>query len=374
MQQTVESNNTLLVDGPASVQLVSGKVDVFGNLIKEMKRILVREGKRLPFFVGEKAVFEISLGVNATIDQVAGRSTIPQSWNKPVETILSSPKKPLVILVLGKNDSGKSSYCTYLINKLIAGKCRVAVLDGDLGQSDIGPSGTVGYAVASKPLTELYDLKLENAFFVGVTSPIKAIAKTIEGLTAMKAQILERSIDFLIVNTDGWVTGEIAVKYKIALIKELKPDLIVGLPQADELETLVANIKEAPIILVEPSSSLNQRSPEKRKSLREMTYIRYLKDAKMQNYPLSQLTVEPKNAIPKRQEPEKGLLVGLYGSKNKFLGIGVLREINSVRKALKVQTSVSAKPKRLVIGKVILKHEIAGNLRLVLEEISNFVA
>jgi polynucleotide 5'-hydroxyl-kinase GRC3/NOL9 len=358
LQQTVESNNTLIVDGPASVQLVSGKVDVFGNLIKEMKRILVREGKRLPFFVGEKAVFEISLGVNAAIDQVAGRSTIPQSWNKPVETILSSPKKPLVILVLGKNDSGKSSYCTYLINKLITGKCRVAVLDGDLGQSDIGPSGTVGYAIASKPLTELYDLKLENAFFVGVTSSIKAIDKMIEGLAAMKAQILARPIDFLVVNTDGWVTGDIAVRYKIALIKELKPDLIVGLPQANELETLVTNIEETPIILVEPSSSLCQRSPEKRKSLREMTYIRYLKDAKMQNYPLSQLTVEPKNAIPKRQEPEKGLLVGLYGSKNKFLGIGVLREINSLRKAFKVQTSVSAKPMRLVIGKVFLNTKL----------------
>ena len=358
MRQTVESNNTILIDGPASVQLVSGKVDVLGNLIKEMKRILVREGKRLPFFVREKAVFEISLGVNAAIDQVAGRSTIPQSWNKPLEIILSSQKKPLIILILGKNDSGKSSYCTYLINKLVNGKCRVAVLDGDLGQSDIGPSGTVGYALASKPLTELYDLKLEDAFFVGVTSSIKAIARTIEGLTEMKAQILERPIDFLVVNTDGLVTGDIAVKYKIALIKELIPDLIVGLPQADELEMLVSNIEEMPVILVDPSSSLSQRSHEQRKSLREMTYIRYLKDAKMQNYPLSQLTVEPKNAIPKRQEPEKGLLVGLYGSKNKFLGIGVLREINSVRKALKVQTSVSVKPMRLVIGKVFLNTKL----------------
>ena len=45
--------------------VVSGKVEVFGAQVKEMKRILVREGKRLPFFVREKAVFDISLGVNA---------------------------------------------------------------------------------------------------------------------------------------------------------------------------------------------------------------------------------------------------------------------------------------------------------------------
>jgi polynucleotide 5'-hydroxyl-kinase GRC3/NOL9 len=358
LQQTVESNNTILVDGPASVRLVSGKVEVFGAQIKEMKRILIREGKRLPFFVREKAVLDISLGVNAALDEVAGRSTIPQSWNKPVQAILSAQKKPLVILILGKIDSGKSSYCTYLVNKLVGGNCRVAVLDGDLGQSDIGPSGTVGYALTSKPLTELQDLKLEDAFFVGVTSPIKAVTKTIEGLTGMKSHILERSVDFVVVNTDGWVTGDIAVNYKTALIKELNPDLIVGLPQSNELDTLVANIEGTPIILVEPSSSLSQRSPEKRKRLREMTYVRYLKNANVQNYPMSHLIIEPKNSIPKRQESEKGMLVGLYGSRNKFLGIGILREINSVRKALKVQTSVSATPKRIVIGKVFLNMKL----------------
>jgi polynucleotide 5'-hydroxyl-kinase GRC3/NOL9 len=340
------------------VQLVSGTVEVFGALVKERKKVLVREGKRLPFFVREKAVLDISLGGNASINQVIGRSTIPQSWNKPIEAILSAQKGPKVILILGKIDSGKSSYCTYLVNKLVEGKCRVAILDGDLGQSDIGPSGTLGYSFTSKPLTELSDLSLEDAFFVGVTSPIKAVTKTIEGLTALKAQISEQPVDFILINTDGWVAGDIAVNYKTALIKELKPDLIVGLPQADELEALLANIEETTIIMVEPSSSLNQRSPERRKSLREMTYARYLKDAKMQNYPMSQLTIEPKNAIPKSNEPEKGLLVGLYGSKNKFLGIGVLREINSVRKALKVQTSVSAKPSRIVIGKVFLNMKL----------------
>jgi len=354
LQKTLEFNNTILFDGPASVRVITGKVEVFGAQVKEEKRIVVREGKRLPFFVLEKAVFDISLGANASIEEVAGRSTIPLSWNKPLDAISSFPKKPVVILILGKTDSGKSSYVSYLINKLVNGKCKVAVLDGDLGQSDIGPSGTVGYAITSKPVTELHDLTLVNAFFVGYTSPLNAINKVIEGLAAIKAQILEKAVDFMLVNTDGWVAGDVAVKYKTALIKELKPDLIVGLPQENELEALIASIEETPVFMVEPSSSLSLQSPEKRKILREMTYARYLKGAKIQNYPLSQLTFEPKKAVPKNQEPEKGVLVGLYGSKNKFLGIGVLREINNLRKALKVQTSVSSKPKRLVIGKVFL--------------------
>ena len=30
----------------------------------------------------------------------------------------------------------------------------------------------------------------------------------------MKSEISERPMDFLVVNTDGWVTGDIAVEYK----------------------------------------------------------------------------------------------------------------------------------------------------------------
>ena len=355
MQQTVESDRTLLVDGPASVQVVSGKAEVFGYQVKQTARILVREGKRLPFFVLEKAVFDVSLGANASIEEVVG-ITIPESWNKPLEAVLSVQKKPVIVLLLGKIDSGKSSFCTYLVNKLVSEKCRVAVLDGDLGQSDIGPSGTVGYALASKPVRELYDLKLENAFFVGVTSPILAIAKTIEGLAAMKAEILERPVDFVVVNTDGWVTDDVAVRYKTQLVKELNPDVTVGVQVEDELSPLIANLEKTPIIVVEPSASLKQRSAEKRKSLREMSYARYLKDAKLQCYPISQLVIEEKSALPKNEDAEKGLLVGLYRSK--FLGIGVLREINQVRKALKVQTAVSAKPSRIVIGKVLLDDKL----------------
>lgn len=357
MQQIVESNRTLLVDGPASVCVVSGKAEMFGYQLKQAVKIVVCEGKRLPFFVLEKAVFNVSLGPNSSIEEVED-STIPDSWNKPLDAILNVQKKPVVVLLLGKIDSGKSSYCTYLVHKLLNGKCRVAVLDGDLGQSDIGPSGTVGYAMASKPVADLNDLKLKNAFFVGVTSPIMAIVKTIEGLAAMKAEILQRPVDFVVVNTDGWVTGDIAVSYKTQLVEELKPDVIVGLQVEDELRSLVAYLDNTSVILVETSSSLSQRSAERRKSLREMTYARYMKNAKLRCYPISQVTIEPREALPKNQEPEKGLLVGLYGSESKFLGIGVLREINKVRRALKVQTAVSAKPQRLVFGKVILNEKL----------------
>jgi polynucleotide 5'-hydroxyl-kinase GRC3/NOL9 len=324
--------------------------------MKVSQRIVVREGKRLPFFAVENSVFDVSLGPNATVAEILGNA-IPASWKKPVEVILGLQKRPAVVLVLGMADCGKSSFCTYLLNSLIDGKCKVAVLDGDLGQSDIGPSSTIAYALASKRIPELYDLKLKNAYFVGVTSPIKAMAKVIEGLTAMKTEILQQQADFVLINTDGWVSGDVAVRYKNSLINALKPDVIVGIQINDELTPLITSLQD-PAIVVEPSSALNQRPAEKRKLLREMTYARYLKNSKLQCYPKSQVTLEPRNTLPNLLDPEKGILVGLCGRGTKFLGIGVLREINPVRKVLKVQTAVSAKPLKIIMGKIVVNQKL----------------
>jgi polynucleotide 5'-hydroxyl-kinase GRC3/NOL9 len=340
----------LLADGPASVQIVAGKIEIFGFEPKLKRKMVVQEGKRLPFYTLEATTFNISLGVNACIQEVEGNTT-PQSWKEPFNSALNLENKPAIILVLGKADSGKSSFCTYLVNTLVNNKFSTAVLDGDIGQSDIGPSGTIGYALTSKPIINLSSLRLQNAFFVGVTSPILAIAKTLTGLTALKAEILREPPDFVVVNTDGWVTGDIALRYKTAMVKALKPDLVVAIQIQNELEPLIASLPTT-IIRVQPSSSLSIRTAEKRKKLRELTYQRYLKGAKDQCYSMTQITVEPKNASPKIK-PGRGLLVGLYRS-NRFLGIGVLRSIDGDRQVLKIQTAVNVKPSKIFLGKIWL--------------------
>lgn len=344
------------MNGPASIRLTKGKTQVFGCPIKEASKILVREGKRLPFFVSENSVFEVALGANATLSEAEG-DTVPASWGKVAQAIIDVEKRPVVVMIVGAIDSGKSSLCTYLLNTLSQGNRPVAVLDGDLGQSDIGPSATLAYAITSKPQTELYNLKLENGFFVGATSPLTSTTRTLEAFKSLMAEILGQKVDYILINTGGWVTGDAAVNYKAALFNAIKPDVIVGIQLQNELEGLIAK-RTAPTFIVEPSNALSPRPPEKRRILREMTYARYLNQAKLICYPISQLTVEPKKAIPQNQDPERGLLVGLYGRGSKFLGIGILRHVNPERRVLKVQTAVPTKPLRLVIGKVMINRKL----------------
>jgi polynucleotide 5'-hydroxyl-kinase GRC3/NOL9 len=359
LQQTVQTNKTLLVDGPASLQIVSGKAEAFGKPLRENQRIIVREGKRKPFYATEPLVLSILSGAGAKVSEVEG-STIPESWKKPVQIVKGLQKKPVTIMVLGTSDAGKSSFCTYILNKLLEskGNCNVAILDGDLGQSDIGPSATVSYTITNKQVTELGNLRFQNGYFVGVTSPVNAISKTVQALTAMMSEVSQKQPDYIVINTDGFVSGDEALRYKLTLIKELKPDVVVGIQVKGELDEIMSYLGGGGVMTVQPSPQLSVRTPERRKLIRERTYNRYLRRSKLQCIPVSQLTVEPRNGVPKTQEPDKGILVGLYGYGTKFLGIGVLREINISRNTLKIQTAVPTKPVRLVFGKVVLDRKL----------------
>jgi polynucleotide 5'-hydroxyl-kinase GRC3/NOL9 len=357
MNRMVESDKTLLVDGPASVLVVSGRVEVFGFSVKDASKIVIREGKRLPFAVLETTNFDISLGENAGAEEIDG-NTIPQSWIESFDVLRSFQKKPVIAMVLGKVDSGKTSFCTYQINRLISEKQKVAILDGDLGQSDIGSPCTVAYAFVTKPVTDLYGLKAENAFFVGVTSPSAAVNKTIKGIALMKAEILDKAADFVVVNTDGWVEGEEAVEYKLRLAEELNPDVIFCVQQKDELAPLLVALEKFIKTAIDSPLTAKQRSREKRRTLRELGYIKYLTDAKVKSLPLKLLTIEEQSAAPIRQAEEEGSLLGLYDFQRKFLGIGILCKVDYVKKALKVLTSVSEKPSSIVLGKVRLDENL----------------
>ncbi|HVP40351.1 MAG TPA: Clp1/GlmU family protein, partial [Candidatus Krumholzibacteriaceae bacterium] len=243
MNKVVEPGKTLLIDGPASLNFVSGYAEVLGAPLKTGERVVIRDAKRMPIEVKKKAEFSIMLGGGATAEEVEG-STIPVSWKNAAEKILTSGKKPLTLMVLGKVDVGKSSFCTFLANAALRNKKKIAVVDGDLGQSDVGPPASIGYGRVRRPIKDLFEVGADDIFFVGVTTPSGVMGKVIAGLAKMKDEVLERfGPEFLIVNTDGWVEGEDAGKYKLSLVESVNPDVVVGLQQQDELAHILSALK-----------------------------------------------------------------------------------------------------------------------------------
>jgi polynucleotide 5'-kinase involved in rRNA processing len=161
-----------------------------------------------------------------------------------------------------------------------------------------------------------------------------------------------------LINTDGFVSGDAALRYKLTLVKELRPNIVVGVESKGEVDEIMSYLGGGGVMTVESAKEVFARSPERRKALRERTYARYLRRSKLQCIPVSQLTVEPRNGVPKFQDPNRGILVGLYGYGAKFYGIGILRAINTERNTLKIETAIPKKPVRLVFGKVVLDRKL----------------
>ena len=78
MKHIIDEGKTLLIDGPASVTLLSGEVSVLGAPLHIEENLIVREGKRLPIWVRTMATFELRLGEGASVNE-ADAETVPSS-------------------------------------------------------------------------------------------------------------------------------------------------------------------------------------------------------------------------------------------------------------------------------------------------------
>ena len=411
MRRVVKKGNTLLVNGPAFVQLLSGEVRLLGTTFNVGEKMVIREGKRIPFEVHKKAEFELKLGENASFEEVSG-STIPTSWKEVSKKVLSEMKDVSTLTVMGGIDSGKTSFCTYIINKALKKGRKVAIIDADLGQSDIGPPATIGISCVKAPVRDLFEVGTENTFFVGLTSPSKAVDKVIEGIVKLKSYASKLGVDFLVINTDGWVEGEEAVQYKVRLVEETRPDVVVGIQRSGELAPILNRLNNVAILTVDAPLAIHRRSREKRKILRELSYKKYLKGAKVRSFVLGWINIkgscigsgvpmsikrvekvkEILNLTPLycketsnkiflvlkrgdkiqeeqikkleeefgkkvktiREEDYEGLISALYDEKDRFLGIGILEGIDYRRGIIKIYTPVSKKVATVSIGQIKL--------------------
>ncbi len=147
-----------------------------------------------------------------------------------------------VVLVLGATDTGKTTFVSQVVTALNAAGRTVAVVDCDLGQSEIGPPGTVGVALAQPgpPPRSLRDLPLLASYFVGAVTPQRHALDVCVGACQMARLARKRRPDLVLVDTCGWVQGGAARQFKRRLAELLLPQAVIALARADELDALLA--------------------------------------------------------------------------------------------------------------------------------------
>ncbi|RLN98742.1 hypothetical protein BBJ28_00005347 [Nothophytophthora sp. Chile5] len=160
-----------------------------------------------------------------------------------------SPLGPQKIIVCGAKGVGKSTFCRYVVNRLLAHFGTVAFLDTDLGQSELTPPGLVSLHALTTPLLGPGFSQAKNplrSFFCGGSNPgndplyymkaVKSLLRLYEtkwgrypsvGGGSSSPTRRQRLVP-LVINTDGWIKS-MGHDLLCSVIQESDPNHVVQL-------------------------------------------------------------------------------------------------------------------------------------------------
>jgi polynucleotide 5'-hydroxyl-kinase GRC3/NOL9 len=211
-----------------------------------------------------------------------------------------------VVMVIGRVDTGKSTFCRHLASVAIARGLKVGVVDADVGQSWIGPPTTVGMKIFTQdPAPAIFP---DSFYFVGSVSPEKHLLQTTVGVKSMVEAAISSGAELVIVDTTGLVDGPIGRALKSSKIDLVKPDHIVCFQRASELETLIKGIEaNCRAHRLETSRNVKKRNQNSRRTYRQERFREYFSDFTSLEFHFSQLRGQRTIFLNGRRANEKEL-------------------------------------------------------------------
>lgn len=210
------------------------------------------------------------------------RLHVPPEWEAAATEIFE--RRLRTILVIGGSAVGKSSFCRYLAGALLARQTEVALVDADIGQSNLGPPTTVTLGYPASPV-DLAATPTTACYFVGSTGPIGRFLPLVIG-TASLAR--EARGAFVIIDTTGLVheSGRVLKNYKIEAVR---PDVIVAVERRNELAPIRMANRHVPTIKIEPSRKAHGKDDYEKIEVRRCSYARHFTAASLLELPLGSL-------------------------------------------------------------------------------------
>jgi polynucleotide 5'-hydroxyl-kinase GRC3/NOL9 len=295
---------------------------------------------------------------------------IPPAWDWAAEQIVRHRWRK--ILVLGAVDRGKSTYCRFLIRRCLETAERVAMIDTDVGQKDIGPPATLtlGYPEVGQSLTKVPPVAW---YFIGATSPTGHLLPMVVGVR----QLLDTArATYIVINTTGFVTGpgRVLKGYKIEAVR---PDVIVALEHGRELRGLLRAYRHYRVLRLPASAYATPKTFEQRRAARERAFGAYFATASTVEMALRQVifqrallftgrkleqkdfvyaehTAEGILAVTEEDQVdtpgvhvlpvgfERHLLCGVANRRNEGVGLALIRHIDFAKESIALHTPVPA--------------------------------
>ncbi len=227
---------------------------------------------------------------------------VPPEWNEAARRI--ERDGPRTVGVIGPADSGKSTLARFLVAAATGAGLKPALIDTDLGQKIVGPPACV-------TMSDADGLSLA---FVGTTDPVLGWKPLLEGVRRLSARAHAR---VGIVNTSGLVAGP-GRRLKAAEIDVIRPDLLLVLGAAPDIEMLIGERPGIPVLRLPSSPSARRKTDGERRAARREAFRDYFRHA-------STLVVDHHRVggcqFP---SPAVGLLLGLSDPQGQDVGLGIL--------------------------------------------------
>ncbi len=354
-----DAGKTVVIAGPASFELTEGEASVLGAPLDSARNIVPR-GKQTPVEIHSLSSFRVSLGEDAGVEVLDG-STIPLSWREAGSALVELGEG--VAVVVGGADTGKTTLCTFLSNYLLAENRKVAVVDADIGQTDLGPPTTMAAGEVKARVTSLSQIMPSERLFIGLTSPGRAKDKVIRSTKRLVGYHTTPG-KIALVNTDGWVSGNEAVLYKLQMIDELQPDITLGIGGSDLSPILQAGNRTT--LLVGSPDTIKERSRVDRRELRSLGYQKYLAGASLRTFSMSGTRLRHYTTMGDLSldrasrswvENLKDTVIGLLDADDLLQEIGILKDIIPSTRMVKIWSRIPSLPAKIEVGDVKLNSD-----------------
>ncbi len=285
---------------------------------------------------------------------------VPQAWQQLNLGRLRGP-----VLVIGAPDVGKSVFAQYLYRRLSAASRHVAYLDGDPGQSTLGPPTTMTVTIGAINDDETFPPSDQCwRSFVGATSPRGHMLPLVVGAARLVQAAHRAGAEIIIYDTCGLVDpahGGMALK--LAKIDLLQPVWIYAIQSQGELESLLTPLRRRRrlrLVELRPSPAVRSRDVATRQAHRAAQFARYFTAARPLKVVWPRLAVFPGPRFPLNR------LVALEDERSLTLGLGLVKDSDRQTRQVTLHTPLTslAEVDALRLGDLTLDPETFREQRL----------
>jgi polynucleotide 5'-hydroxyl-kinase GRC3/NOL9 len=281
---------------------------------------------------------------------IQSQEEIPNTWRQ-----LDLADLQGVLLVAGAPDVGKSTFARYLFHRLVemvgklhesdpatqtSRRVKPAFLDGDPGQSFLGPPATLTLSFSLPEAGELPGPADARRYFVGSTSPHGHMLSILVGAARLCSLAFAGGASWVVYDSCGLIgASQGGLALKSAEIDLLRPAAIFAIQREQELEPLLMPLRRSRrlrIITLKPAESAHKRGTPNRQAHRQAQFSRYFTKSCTLEVDWTKTAVFP---FPRFS---LGRLVAFEDRAGFTIGLGITRQIDRAWRKVVLQATLGS--------------------------------